>query len=45
MDRKKVFYEAPETEIVSMEMWSYVLSSSLEASRSGYGEANEENWD
>jgi len=45
MDRKKVIYEAPEMENVSLEIWCYVLGSSLEASRSGYGEANVENWD
>ena len=45
MDREKVFYETPEMEIVSLEMRCSVLDSSLEASRSDYGEANVEKWD
>ena len=45
MDREKVFYETPKIKIVSLEKWCYVLNSSLEASRSDYGEANVEKWD
>lgn len=44
MDREKVFYETPEMEIVPLEVLCSVLDSSLEASRSNYGEANVENW-
>ena len=43
------YYEAPECEVVEVKMESVILQDSntrsMSASRSGYGEAENENWE
>ena len=42
---KKKEYESPTMEVVELEQTCQILAGSVEATRSGYGDAEEYNWE
>jgi hypothetical protein len=44
MDTKKQSYEAPSMMVVAVKMETQLLDASLNATREGYGAAQEEEW-
>lgn len=41
---QKEMYAAPATEVLEMHLEGVIAASGVDSSRSGYGDANDENW-
>ena len=42
--KQKELYVAPATEVLEMHLEGVIAASGVNSSRSGYGEANDEDW-